>query len=207
MNGSASYINPWVIEGNQEPRLYCEYMTDLLTDASINFISRSAYQPFFAYLSYSAPHTPLEVDDSVSSDPYNYIINNLSSNIERLTDHLKDLGIYDNTLIFFLSDNGCSRASKACKNEILKGNKGILYEGGIRVPFIMKLPKDIKVSSLKKVDAAVSSLDIMPTIIEVVGGSKDANEETHGISLVQQMREGFNKERTLYFRDAIIKGN
>ncbi|WP_462252976.1 sulfatase-like hydrolase/transferase [Ekhidna sp.] len=206
LNGKASYRNPFISMDNNPPAFYCDYITDLLTDATINFVNRNIDSPFFAYLSYSAPHTPHEAKSSAIGDAYSFILSNLDENISRLISHLKDVGAYDNTLIIFINDNGCPSNSGSCNNGIFKGSKATAYEGGIRIPFVMKPPKQLTNHENGIIEHAVSTLDIAPTICHLIGGCDD-DGSLQGISLLKQIEPGFEQARTLYFNSAIIKGD
>lgn len=207
LDGHASYINPFITIDSGAPELFCDYMTDLLTNATINYVNRNLDSPFFAYLSYSAPHTPHEVKNAFAGDPYTFILSNLDQNLSRLINHLKEVGVYDNTLIFFISDNGCPTSSTTCNSGIFRGGKASMYEGGIRVPFIMKLPNSFSVGANRTISQTVSSLDIAPTIEHIINGHYEKTKDFHGISLLKQLEFGFDTERSLYFTSAIIKGD
>ncbi|MBI1322563.1 sulfatase-like hydrolase/transferase [bacterium] len=137
-----------------------DYLTDALTSAAMRVIDDAGDDPFFLYLAHYAPHTPIEAPEDLvrkyeskiqdhlrhRNPTYAAMIENLDANVGRVIDHLKRNGKYENTLIVFTSDNGGflgdpkGRNGVVTTNAPLRSGKGSAYEGGIRVPLIMKLP-------------------------------------------------------------------
>lgn len=157
------------------------YMTDELTDYAIDYVRRSGQQPFFMYLAYNAPHAPdhATAEDLAATEHIMYgqrsvyaaMVYGMDRNIGRLIAELEKQGLRNNTLIVFLSDNG-GRNSVA-DNSPLRGHKGLLYEGGLRTPFIVSMPGRIEAGRVS--DAPVIALDIFPTALEAAGASVPAN--------------------------------
>ena len=129
------------------------YLTDVLTDKAIGFIEEPGDSPFFLYLAYNAPHGPLQAPDELV-DKYSSVedldrriylamVDSLDHNIGRVLDALDDSSIADNTIIFFLSDNGGLSGDSSIKdyadNGPLRAGKNSFHEGGIRVPFLASL--------------------------------------------------------------------
>src|SRR5690606_5490427 len=149
--------------------------------------------PFFTYLSHYAVHLPLEAPDSLvqkyeeklSHNPtqksaiYAAMIENVDKNVGLLLDELDDLGLTENTVVIFYSDNGGE--SEATNNSPLRAGKGYLYEGGIRVPLMIKWPGRIVPNSTS--DVPVISDDIFPTIMSIVGKGVVSPQDIDGISL------------------------
>lgn len=151
-----------------------KYLTDELSDAAVNYINKKAKnrEHFMLYLAYNAPHTPMQATEQYLSrfpniknkkrKTYAAMVSAVDDGVGRVLEQLKQMGIEENTLIVFLSDNGGAH-NNASNNGPHRGLKGDLFEGGVRVPFAMKwkgtLPEGI---TYKK---AVSSLDIMATIV------------------------------------------
>jgi arylsulfatase A-like enzyme len=160
-----------------------KYLTNDITDHAVSYIDRNSRQssPFFLYLAYNAPHWPLQVPkvyyDKFSGieDPvrrtYVAMIAALDDNVGRVLDELDKKGERDNTLIVFLSDNGCPIQFGFCDcGHPLGSGKFTYLEGGTRVPFMMSWPVRLKPHAV--VDTPVSSLDILPTVLSAAGARK-----------------------------------
>jgi len=153
-----------------------KYLTSEITARAVDYIdrNRSASQPFFLYLAYNAPHWPLQVPQSYYDrladiqDPirrtYVAMITALDEGVGRVLDELERTGIRDNTLVIFLSDNGCPIQFGFCDcSHPLGAGKFTYLEGGTRVPFMMSWPGHLQ--PRPAFDAPVSSLDIVPTVL------------------------------------------
>lgn len=175
-----------------------EYLTDRLTDEAINFIKANKKNPFFLYLSHYAVHTPLEAPDSLikkyekkmkenksqKSAVYAAMVENMDANVGRLLKEVNQMNLSNNTVVIFYSDNGGEQ--RATNNTPLREGKGFLYEGGIRVPLIIKWPE--KVSANSSCDVPVISDDIYPTIMEMFGKGVKPAKDIDGLSLVPLLR-------------------
>lgn len=180
----------WPIYRNNEPLDYQGYLTDTFTDESVQFIERNKQRPFFLYLSYNAVHAPWQapanVADKVShiADKnrrvYAGMLVSMDNGIGRVIKALKDHGVYDNTVVVFLSDNGAPKTSSA-SSAPLRGFKGDTYEGGTRVPFVMSWPGKIKAGS--RYNHPVSALDLAPTMVRLAG-AKPAKKGFDGVDLM-----------------------
>ena len=123
-------------------------MTDALSRETVSFIDKSSKSPFFIYLAYNAPHGPLQATEKYLKrfpnikdkrrKTYAAMVSSIDDGVGQIISILKKNEIYDNTIIYFLSDNGGAK-SNASNNAPLKSHKGTLYEGGIRIPFVMQL--------------------------------------------------------------------
>jgi len=121
-----------------------KYLTDALSDEAVNFIERNKEKPFFLYLAYNAPHTPLQVTDkylnrfknieNTKRRKYAAMVSSIDDGVGRILNKLEELKIIDNTIIFYLSDNGGPEKHNGSDNGPLREGKGSLYEGGIHVP-------------------------------------------------------------------------
>ena len=160
--------NPHAIEHNGKQVKFEGYLTDRMTDQAISMID-STDKPFFMFLSYTAPHGPFHAkpDDIKNAQNVTYwaMIQNMDENIGRLIALLEKKNIRENTLIWFLSDNGGT--ASIASNKPLNGKKGIKFEGGQRVPFIMNMPGKL---SSGKFDGTTSAMDIFATSFKMAGG-------------------------------------
>ena len=164
------------------------YFTDELTRRAKEFISESD-EPFMMYLSYTAPHSPNEATPEdlarFSGKPrqvYAAMMYALDRGVGQVVDELKRTGKWDNTLLFFLSDNGGATTNNSC-NLPLKGFKGNKFEGGQRVPFIAVWGDRFK--SEEPFTGLTSSLDIFTTITDLLGIEvKNLNKPLDGVSLL-----------------------
>jgi len=177
--------NPHRIEHNGKgPIAFEGHLTDYLGDRAVDFINSSKDKPFFLYLCFTAPHGPLQSkpeDMAALGTTKNYygLIYGLDRNVGKVLEALKANGLRDNTLIWFLSDNGgiCNDAS----NAPLGGQKGTEFEGGQRVPFVVNWPGRIKPGVYSNM---VSSLDIYPSSVTVAGGSLQQPKPLDGVDLM-----------------------
>jgi arylsulfatase A-like enzyme len=185
-----TYFSPYglpnITDGPEE-----EYLTDRLTEEAINFITDKREDPFFVYLSFYSPHTPLQAIDSVvwkylpkphdngQFDPfYAAMIEILDYNVGRIMTHLERLNLDDNTIIVFFSDNGHSPAVAPVRP--LRAYKGTLYEGGIRVPLIIKGP-DVQSGIVNQ--TPVIGTDLYPTLLDMAGISNPRGYHLDGETL------------------------
>lgn len=164
------------------------YLTDVLTDRAIAFSEENRKAPFFMYLAYNAVHTPMEAKEEhlekFKDHPRQKLAAmtwSLDENIGKLMAALKEQGNYDNTLIYFLSDNGGSYANQS-SNGYLKGSKGTKFEGGHRVPYVVQWPAKIKAG--QEFDGLTSSLDIYPTSLAAAHIEKDEALNLDGVNLL-----------------------
>jgi arylsulfatase A-like enzyme len=149
-----------------------EYLTDALSREATSFVERNANNPFFLYLAYNAPHTPLQATEKYLSRfshienekrrTYAAMVSAVDDGVGLVLNKLEELNIQENTIVFFLSDNGGPYKTNGSINDPLREGKGSLYEGGIRVPFAMKWPAKIKAPVVY--DQPVISLDIFGTV-------------------------------------------
>jgi arylsulfatase A len=163
------------------------YATDLLTRYATEFIRENRQRPFFAYLAYGAPHTPLQGREAGQMKPaakvYQEMIEILDESVGAVIQSLRDHGLEKNTLVIFCSDNGAA-ATKGFKgaNGVLSGNKGSMTEGGHRVPFIANWPGVIPGGGTS--GDVVMSMDFLPTFARMAGASTPENHKIDGIDLM-----------------------
>jgi arylsulfatase A-like enzyme len=191
-----------------------EYLTSYFTDQAIEFINRSAGsgKPFFLHLAYNAPHLPLQVPQSYYDrfsnlkDPrrtFVAMISALDDGIGRVLSALDANGIREDTLIVFLSDNGCPVQYGICDcSHPFGSGKFTHLEGGIRVPFIMSWPRGMKERGKVDTDTLVSSLDVVPTILKAADPN-GTQPKLDGIDLVSAV-ESKDSSRMLFFGQAPV---
>jgi arylsulfatase A-like enzyme len=154
------------------------YLTEAFTDDAVRFIGQNKDKPFFLYLAYNAAHTPLQATkkymDRYRDVPdrgkrvYAAMVSALDDGVGAVRAKLKAEGLEKDTLIVFLSDNGCAGYIQgACSNGPLSGYKGAHLEGGVRVPYIVAWPGRIKGGQVD--ERTISSLDITPTAAALAG--------------------------------------
>jgi arylsulfatase A-like enzyme len=199
---------------NGEPAHVDGYLTDLLTDRSIDFVERCARarEPFLLSLHYTAPHWPWETRDDrelaktlVGRSPhldggsveiYQRMIHHMDEGIGRLMAALERLNIDRETLVIFTSDNGGERFSD---NWPLVGGKMDLMEGGIRVPYVVRWPGQVPASSVST--QPIITMDWLPTFMEYAGGDAAPDYPFDGWSLAPWLRNpGHEAPRELFWR-------
>ena len=169
------------------------YLSDRLTDEVLKFVDENREKPFFVYLPDHAVHAPFEPKPDLlkkyeqkvkqsgdrRDDPaYAATIEAVDQNVGRLVEALQRRKLIDNTVIIFTSDNGGTQQYTAP----LKGSKGQLYEGGIRIPLVVSWPGLLKQGG--QCDASVSSIDLYPTLLELAGVPAPQGQPLDGVSLV-----------------------
>lgn len=190
--------NPYIHDAKEG-----EYLTDYLTRKAIGFIEEHQNQPFYLQLSYYTPHTPLQAPehlikkyqqkegaDGHDNPVYAAMIESLDKGVGQLMNKLDDLGIAENTIFIFYSDNGGvggygylnHAKDNITNNSPLKSGKGAFYEGGIRVPLIVRWPKVIEAGTQS--EEPVIGIDFFPTFLEAAGIEKPENYLLDGVSLI-----------------------
>jgi arylsulfatase B len=198
--------NP-ILRGSQ-PVMESLYFTDAITREAIDFIDRNADRPFFLYLAYNAVHSPLQASSAYMdnfthlSDVHRQIfaamLANLDDSVGAIMRKLKDSGLEEETLVIFLSDNGGPTRELTSSNYPLRGGKGNYYEGGIRIPFIMRwkgvLPTNVIFND------PIISLDLYPTIAGLAG-KPDISQYMDGVDIMPYLSGGHKNypERTFFW--------
>ncbi len=193
------YKNPDLEDG-----LEGEYLTDRLTDEALSFLEKNQSNPFFLYLSHYAVHTPLQAKEDMvekyeEKDPgplhdnptYAAMIESTDQSVGRIMKKLDELKLADNTLVVFFSDNGGHGAITTM--DPLRGSKGMLYEGGIREPLIVRWPKKIAPGTTS--DTPVIGLDFYPTLLELAGLKPEEDQPMDGVSLMPLLTQSGEIER------------
>jgi arylsulfatase A-like enzyme len=154
-----------------------EYLTDAFSREAVNYIRKNKDNPFFLYLAYNAPHTPLQATEKYLSRfqhitnekrrTYAAMVSAVDDGVSNILNLLDELKLTENTIVFFLSDNGGPTNDNASSNGPLRGRKGDFYDGGIRVPFAVQWKGQIPAGM--KYDNPVISLDIFATVSALSG--------------------------------------
>lgn len=175
------------------PESEITYLTDMFTDRAIQFVQKNAKteKPFFIYLAYNAVHTPLQAKDedldefvgaeSEGRQTYDAMLSNMDKNIGRLLKSLKDNEVDENTLIIFVNDNG-GATNNFSDNGELRGMKGSLWEGGIRVGYAMRWKG--KITPKSTYHNAVSSFDVMATCLAAAQNHNPSAFALDGVNLL-----------------------
>ncbi len=217
------YGNPRLTDGPEG-----EHLPDRLATETNKFIETNKDQPFFAYLSFYSVHTPLIGRDDLirkyeekrtrlglqevwgTEHPrdvrlvqehavYASMVEAMDLAVGKVLAKLDELGLRDNTLVIFTSDNGGLSTSEGwpTSNLPLRGGKGWMYEGGIREPLLVRWPNVVKPSSVNS--TPVSSPDFMPTLLEACGIKPQPNQTLDGTSLIPVFKGNTLPERALFW--------
>jgi arylsulfatase A-like enzyme len=216
-----SYFNP-ILQHNGKPQPTKGYCADVFTDAAIEFIKSHRDEPFFAYIPYNTPHSPFQIaenyvtpyaklqlkpaDFPAAADPVKIsshtvsaygMITNIDDNLGRLFRTIDDLGVRDNTMVIFLTDNGPNGLRYRAG---FRKYKGSAYEGGIRTMFYVRWPAALKAEH--KITQVCAHIDVLPTIAEACGVSLPEDLHIDGRSflpLLKQQQVAW-PDRNLYFQ-------
>lgn len=178
--GNDYFDDTYIVNGKHQR--FEGFCTDVWFNEGMKFIkeSKEKEKPFFAYISLNAPHGPLycpeeyvkpyENDPRVSSPEFYGMITNIDDNLSRLMSLLDEEGIADNTILVFMTDNGTASGIIGGRGYDggMRGKKNSEYEGGHRVPFILRWP-DGNIKAGKSVETLTAHIDILPTFIELCG--------------------------------------
>ena len=241
--GDSSYFDP-VLWHNGKQKSFKGYCSDIFADEALKFIEKNHGSPFFCYLSFNAPHTPLQVPgeyyemyrdidpasgfesderpfpvmnerDKEDARKVYAMVTNIDDNIGKLLSKLDELKISDNTLIIFMTDNGPQQRRFVAG---MRGLKGSVYSGGIRVPCYIRYPALFKMNTEVEVNTAY--IDIMPTIAEICRAEMPSDRVIDGrsiIPLINGLKTDWEnrplffywsrKYPELYNNMALLKGN
>ena len=188
--GGVEYQIPMNRNGQQEP--LADYLTDVLGREASAFVQRHQGKPWFLYLAFNAPHTPLQVTDRqlgrvkhiADETRRNYagLVVGLDDAVGRVLAVLRETRQADNTLVWFFSDNGGPVSVTHSNNSPLRGAKGQVFEGGIRVPFLVSWPG--RLPQGKDYSQPVISLDVFPTAAALSGAEVPAKHALDGVNIV-----------------------
>lgn len=187
-----------------------EYLTDALSREAVEFIGRNQDQPFFLYLAYNAPHAPMQATEKYLNRfsgikdkkrrTYAAMVSAVDDGVGHLLDQLENLELDENTIVFFLSDNGGPEKANGSDNGPLRGKKGDLWEGGIRVPFAMQWKG--KIPGGMTYEQSVISLDIFATAVAQAEAPVAKDRPLDGVDLLPFLQSGNEKapHRRLFWR-------
>ena len=202
------YVNP--MTDPTEYQSYGDKGVDFLTDQAIEFIENNRQQPFFIYLAHHTIHNPVlapeedvenyrkigYANQGIHNSVYLGAIKHMDTAIGRLLNKLDDLGIANDTVVVFLSDNG--GVDEEFDNAPLRYGKGTAYEGGIRVPLMVRWPGKVRPHTV--CHTPVQVVDFFPTLLDIAGGKAPANHVLDGLSIMPLLKEqGVWKRDALYW--------
>jgi arylsulfatase A-like enzyme len=211
LRGDSSYFNPTLWQNGEmvKSKGYC---TDVFTDAAINFVRKNKEKPFFLYLAFNAPHGPLQVpmeyyekykdidpSKGFGNDPRPFpkmdgvlkenarkvyaMVSNIDDNIGRLLKQLDELKLDKNTLVIFMTDNGPQHYRYLAG---MRGLKGLVYQGGVRVPCFWRYPAGFQGN--RDIETPSAHYDLLPTLAGLCGGKIPADRVIDGRSLLPLLK-------------------
>jgi arylsulfatase A-like enzyme len=198
---------------NGNPVKHRGYCTDVWFDNAMRFVEQNGDKPFFCYLSTNAPHGPYLVADQykqpyagnpkVPNAAFYGMIANIDENMGRLMAKLKDLGLEDNTILIFMTDNGTSAGFRGGRgyNSGMRGAKGSNYEGGHRVPCFIRWPEE-GLKGGRDIGELTAHVDLLPTLIELCGLETPKGATFDGVSIAPLLT---GKVATLADRSVVIQ--
>ncbi|MEK7405855.1 MAG: sulfatase-like hydrolase/transferase [Acidobacteriota bacterium] len=211
---------PDAILRGAEPAKESEYLTDAFAREAVAYIDRRRKDPFFLYLAFNAVHNPAQATEkylarfsSIQDQrrrTFAAMLSALDDSVGRVLSKLRETGLEDNTLIFFVGDNGGPTPNTTSRNDPLRGYKGQVLEGGIRVPFLMQWKGRLRAGSVYR--QPVIALDVLPTAVTAGGGdvSKAGLDGVDLLPYVTGQKQG-SPHQALYWRfgpqSAIRKGD
>lgn len=186
-----------------------EYLTDRLTDEAVGFIKQNKDKPFFLYLAHHAVHTPIQAKKDIIASykdkegvgchndaTYAAMIHSVDESVGRVHSTLEELGLSENTMILFFSDNG-GYGPKTCMRP-LRGGKGMYYEGGIREPMFVYWPAKVKAGTSS--ETPVMSTDFYPTFLDVAGAEAPKGYTLDGLNIMPLLEgsKSLNREKLFW---------
>lgn len=222
LRGDSAYFDPILWHNNKQEK-YSGYCSDIYAENAVNFISKHREKPFFCYLAFNAPHTPLQVPEKYyefykNIDPSSgfpestkpemneknkedarkvyAMVSNIDDNVGKLLLKVDELGISENTIVIFMTDNGPEQRRYLAG---LRGLKTSVYRGGVRVPFYIRYPHAAMKN--RDVESVAAHIDVLPTIAELCSASIPGDRKIDGRSLVPYImgKQKAVDERALFF--------
>ena len=223
-----SYFDP-TLWYNGKQKSFQGYCSDIFTNEAIRFVeNQSPEKPFFLYLAFNAPHTPLQVPDEYYQKYQNIdpssgfegsgmplpkmsekdkedarkvyaMVSNIDDNVGKLMQKLEDMGISENTILIFMTDNGPQQFRYVAG---MRGKKGDVFRGGVRVPFLIKYPKGLKPN--QEVNTTLAHIDVLPTLADLCEAKVPDDREIDGLSFAgllngENKNEAAFEQRPLFF--------
>jgi arylsulfatase A-like enzyme len=202
-----SYFDPMLLHNGRDEKT-SGYCSDVYTDAAMRFIETHQAEPFFIYLAFNCPHTPLQVPPEyearyqsegldVDTARLYGMVTNIDDNVGRLLDRLTQLKLDGHTLVVFLTDNGPQQRRY---NGVLRDTKGSVYDGGIHVPCLLRWPG--KFVAGQQVDQVSAHIDLTPTLLAACRVEPPAGVKFDGVNLLPALLGNTHSlsERLLFFQ-------
>jgi arylsulfatase A-like enzyme len=186
------------------------YTTDAYAQRAVDWIERNKDKPYFLYVPFNAQHAPLQAPKKYldrfpqiadgNRKLFAAMMSAKDDAVGRVLAKVKEIGQTENTIVFYLADNGGPTGSTTSKNDPLRGTKSTTLEGGVRVPFMVQWPGTIPAG--KTYDHPVIQLDILPTVITAAGGKVDPAWKLDGVDLMPYLtgKETAKPHETFYWR-------
>ena len=178
-----------------------EYLTDALSREAVSFIDKNAQKPFFIYLAYNAPHTPIQATSKYlerfnniqnpKRKTYAAMVSAMDDGIGTVLQKLKEKGLEENTMVVFLSDNGGPTNDNGSNNRPLRGQKSNFWDGGIKVPFAIQWPAKIKAGTIY--EKPIISFDILATVAGEINAQINPKKPLDGVNLIPFISSKNNK--------------
>jgi arylsulfatase A-like enzyme len=193
---------PRAVFRGREQVPFDEYLTDRFGREAVGFIERNKDEPFLMYVGFHAPHMPYQTIDKyydrfphIENETlriYAGMVSAVDDQVGAVLSKLREHGLEENTLVIFTSDNGAQKAGDidGKRNSPFIGHKMNLYEGGIRVPYVMQWPSQLKAN--QRFTAPVSSLDIFPTMLAAAGAPDLSAYHLDGVNLLPYLQDDAN---------------
>lgn len=221
--GDSSYFNP-ILWQNGKQKAFEGYCSDIFATEAMNFIKQNKANPFFCYLAFNAPHTPLQLPqkyydmykdidpsegfkdvdnlpemterDKEDARKVYGMVSNIDDNIGKLLTQLEELGIAENTILIFMTDNGPQQKRFTGG---MRGRKTMVYRGGVRVPMMLRYPQ--KYPEAKSINVTATHMDILPTLAAICNLELPKDRELDGHSLLPLLegKEVSWADRPLFF--------
>ncbi len=202
-----TYVAPILKDREPVKDAETRYLTDLLSDQGVNFVEENKDKPFFLYMAYNAPHAPLQASPELlarvpnlngNRQTYAAMILAVDDGVGRIRTRVRELGLENDTLFVFITDNGGPISANASVNKPLRGEKSQVWEGGIRVPYVMTWKGHLPAGT--KYSKPVSTLDFTPTFLAAGGFDVKGMQGVEGVNLLPYL----NGKNTAAPHDALF---